>query len=132
VRVALRTAIIGVGAALCAVARAQGLPSTLEEALKLADQRGKVPVTREYHHGPFMAYFGPLYIAVLNGCMRTHPLRERLVFVVALDAQGKLVRVYSNQASPFMRCVEDQLVRDRFPRPPEAPYFAEFRVELPP
>jgi hypothetical protein len=30
-----------------------------------------------------------------------------------------------------MRCVEEQLARDRFPRPPVAPYFTEFRIEPP-
>jgi hypothetical protein len=130
--IARRIAIIGVGTALCVAAWAQGLPATLGEALHLAQQQYKAGATREYHRGPFMAYYGPLYAAVFNGCLRTHPLRERLVFVLALDAEGKLARVYSSQASPLMRCVEDQLARDRFPPPPVAPYFAEFRVELPP
>jgi hypothetical protein len=131
-QIAGRIGLVGAGAALCVAAWAQSLPSTLEEALQLAQQQYKTGPTREYNRGPFMAYYGPLYAGVFNGCMRTHPLRERVVFVLALDAEGKVARVYSSQASPLMRCVEDQLSRDRFPRPPVAPYFAEFRIELPP
>jgi hypothetical protein len=130
--VATRYILIVAAAAMCFAARAQALPATFEEALQLAQQRNKSAPTLEYHRGPFMAYFGPRYAAVFNDCMRTHPLRERLVFVLALDAEGKLARVYSNHASPLVRCAEDQLARDRFPRPPVAPYFTEFRIEMPP
>jgi hypothetical protein len=124
--------VLFVSAVVCGEALAQGLPGTFDEALKRAQEQYKNPsATREYNRGPFMGYFGPIYAAVFNGCIKTNPIREKFVFVLALDAEGKVARVYADRPTAIMRCVEEQLGRDRFPRPPVAPYFAEFRIEPP-
>jgi hypothetical protein len=127
---------VRISAALCAgaclatgSALSQGLPATFDEALGLAQKQDKDPTMRTFERGPFMADFSPRYSPAIAGCLRANPTLERLVFVLVVDAEGRLARVYGKESSAVMRCIEQKLAGATFPRPPSAPFVLELRID---
>jgi hypothetical protein len=103
----------------------QHLPATLTEAMTLGDQQEKGESTRDYHRATLMPYFGNKYSSIFKNCfdMVTKPDDRAFTFVAAIDSDGSVLRVYRSIETNIFHCMNDKLSKDRFPKPPVAPYF---------
>lgn len=112
----------------------QHLPATLNEAMKLGDQQEIAEATRDYHRTTLMPYFGNKYASVFKHCFDTisKPDDRAFTFVVTIDSDGRVLRVYRNLETNIFQCVNDKLIKDRFPKPPVAPYFLSIEMKFTP
>ena len=112
----------------------QRLPATLNEAMKLGDQQEAAEATRDYHRATLMPYFGNKYSSVFKRCFDTisKPDDRAFAFVVALDSDGRVLRVYRNLETNIFKCLNEKLIEDRFPKPPVAPYFLSIQMKFTP
>jgi len=110
------------------------LPATLNEAMKLGDQQEIGEVTRGYHRATLMPYFGNKYASIFKHCFDTisKPDDRAFTFVVAIDSDGRVLRVYRNLETNIFQCMNDKLIKDRFPKPPVAPYFLSIEMKFAP
>jgi len=108
------------------------LPTSLSEAKKLGDYQEKADISRDYHSSVLMPYFGRTYADVFKRCFDTisNPDDQAFDFVVAFDADGNVLRVYRNLETNVFQCINDDLVNDRFPKPPVAPYFLSIEMKF--
>ncbi len=112
----------------------QHLPATLNEAMTLGNQQEIAEATRDYHRATLMPYFGNKYASVFKHCFDTisKPDDRAFTFVVAIDSNGRVLRVYRNLETNIFQCVNDKLIKDRFPKPPVAPYFLSIEMKFTP
>lgn len=110
------------------------LPVTLSEAMTLGDQQEKGDSTRDYHRATLMPYFGNKYSSIFKNCFDTvsKPDDRAFTFVVAIDSDGRVLRVYRNLETNIFQCMNDKLIKDRFPKPPVAPYFLNIEMKFTP
>jgi len=110
------------------------LPSTLEEAKKIGDEHEHGEETRNYHLSTLMPYFGNKYAGIIKNCFDTITIPDTspFTFVVAIDAHGKVLRIYQDIETNIFRCMHASLINDNFPKPPVAPYFMSIDMEFTP
>ena len=116
------------------IASVETLPQSFEEAIASAKQDKNAQVNREYHSKVFMPFFDTKYITVINQCIARVAGTDKRAFsfVVALDKDGKVVRVYRDVETAVFLCLNRVLSKETFPRPPMAPYLAQFVIPAAP
>ena len=108
------------------------LPSTLNEAIALGRQQEDAEATRDYHRTTLMPYFGKKYANVFKHCFDTlsKPDDQAFTFVVAINPDGRVLRVYRNIETNIFLCMNEWLTQERFPPPPVAPYFLHIEMRF--
>lgn len=110
------------------------LPDSLSEAKKLGDKQEKAAATRDYHNKHLMPYFGNKYAGILKRCFDTisKPDDRAFTFVVAINSDGIVLRIYRDLETNIFQCMTDSLIKDQFPKPPVAPYFLNIEMKFTP
>ncbi len=106
-------------------ARTQSLADSYVEAQELGRRDEKDPLTIEYHRSTLLPLFSARYRAHLRDCQAALPQPDQtpFSFVAALDAEGKVLRLWSDRSAPVYSCLRGRLLFDRFPPPPRAPFY---------
>jgi hypothetical protein len=88
--------------------------------------------TRDYHRATLVPYFGKKYANIFRQCFDTVPKPDdrAFTFVIALDSEGRVLRVYRNLETNIFLCMNDRLVQERFPKPPISPYFLHIDMKF--
>ncbi|MGQ0587812.1 MAG: hypothetical protein ACT4PK_11535, partial [Gammaproteobacteria bacterium] len=108
------------------------LPETLEAAAKIGDAQENGENTRPYFRNQLMPVFGQGTATALPQCFKKldKPDASPLHFVVAIDARGRVQKVYRDKATNVFECLNESLQKAQFPPPPEAPYFLNMKLKF--
>jgi len=124
--------------ALCSVgaASAADLAASYQQAVVLSDAQDKAPATHDYLEKALLPYYQQKYGPVFQSCLSTvsHPDYGSFSFVVAIADDGHVLRIYEDRTTNIFRCALDTLKADRFPTPPESPFYLDIdmRFDVPP
>lgn len=90
-----------------------------------ADRQEKAELTSGYFNNTLLPDYAQRYGPVLKSCFATvvKPDSSPFSFVAALDADGRVTRLYRNGDTNISRCLLSTLEKDSFPAPPETPYY---------
>ena len=121
------TALLLLALAMAPLAHSQ-LPSLADsfvDAQELGRRDEKDPVTVEYHQSVLLPQFSARYRAHLRDCQAALPQPDQtpFSFVAAIDAEGKVTKLWSDRSPPVYSCVRGRLLFDRFAPPPRAPFY---------
>jgi hypothetical protein len=117
---------------------AANLPSSFKEAVALADKQEKDRdrATRIYDAIDLNDYYEKKYIPLFQSCLppslnsTEHPDISSVSFVAAIGADGRVLRLYTDRETSIFACVRPTLQKDRFPRPPFAPYYMHMTMNF--
>lgn len=112
----------------------QRLPDSLEEATKLASEQEGSKATSDYFTNSLLPYYANKYQGILNQCFATTPAPDShpFSFVVAINANGTVLRVYRDIETNIFKCINSKLATEHFPKPPVAPYFLHIEMTFAP
>jgi hypothetical protein len=101
------------------------LASSFKEAVALADAEDKDRALRIYSDIDLKDYYQQKYMPVFQSCLKStdHADTSPFSFVVAIGADGRVLRIYIDHETNIFACVRQTLQKDVFPRPPIAPYY---------
>ena len=101
------------------------LAESFVEAQELGRRDEKDPVTVDYHRTTLLPQFSASYRAHLRECQAALPQPDQtpFSFVAALDADGKVQKLWSDRSPPVFACLRGRLLFDRFTPPPRAPFY---------
>ena len=107
------------------VAAQTSLADSFVEAQELGRRDEKDPLTAEYHPSALLPQFSASYRAHLRECQAALPQPDQtpFSFVAAIDAEGKVLKLWSDRSPPVYACVRGRLLFDRFAPPPRAPFY---------
>ncbi len=107
------------------VAAQTSLADSFVEAQELGRRDEKDPLTAEYHRNALLPQFSESYRAHLRECQAALPQPDQtpFSFVAAIDAEGKVLKLWSDRSPPVYACVRGRLLFDRFAPPPRAPFY---------
>lgn len=113
---------------LCAlwmpIAGAAQPASSYVEAQELGRRDESDPATLDYHRNVLLPEFGTRYRTLLRECQAGLPEPDTtpFSFVVAIGADGRVLRLWSDRSPPVYSCLRGRLMFERFPAPPRAPF----------
>jgi hypothetical protein len=102
------------------------LAGSFKEAGALADAQDVTNrATRIYAAIDLKDYFQQKYMPIFQSCLRSteHPDMSTFSFVLAIGADGRVLRLYADHETNMFACVRPTLQKDDFPHPPFAPYY---------
>jgi hypothetical protein len=101
------------------------LASSFKEAAALGDAQDKNRATRIYAQIDLMSYYQEKYSPVFQSCLKSieRPDTAPFSFVVAIGADGRVLRLYTDHETSIFACVRPTLQKDEFPHPPASPYY---------
>ena len=101
------------------------LAESFVEAQELGRRDEKDPLTADYHRTVLLPQFSAAYRAHLRECQASLPQPDQtpFSFVVAIDGEGKVLKLWSDRSPPVYACVRGRLLFERFPPPPRAPFY---------
>ena len=104
---------------------ASGLARSFKEAAALADAEGNDRATRIYAAIDLNDYFEQKYGPIFESCLKStdHPDTSPLEFIMAIGADGRVLRLYIDHETNIYTCARQALEKGTFPRPPHAPYY---------
>ena len=105
---------------------------SFKEAVALADVEDKDRATRIYAKIDLTDYYQRKYFPVFQSCLKSteHPDTSTLSFVVAIGKDGRVLRLYTDHETNMLACVRPTLLKDEFPHPPTAPYYAHMTMNF--
>ena len=108
------------------------LASSFKEAVALADTEDKDRATRIYAEIDLKDYYQQKYMPVFQSCLKSteHPDASTFSFVVAIGANGRVLRLYADHETNMLACVRPTLLKDEFPHPPFAPYYMHITMNF--
>lgn len=111
---------------LTTTAMASGLPRSFKEAAELAAAEDKDRAIRIYAQIDLKDYYEQKYGPIFVSCLKStvHPDTSPFSFVVAIGADGRVLRLYIDHETNICACVRQTLEKDKFPHPPVAPLHA--------
>ena len=117
--------VLGVLALSPPLAAQTSLAESFVEAQELGRRDEKDPVTVDYHRATLLPQFSASYRAHLRDCQALQPQPDQtpFSFVAALDAEGKVLKLWSDRSPPVYACLRGRLLFDRFAQPPRAPFY---------
>ena len=88
------------------------LAESFVEAQELGRRDEKDPVTVDYHRGTLLPQFSASYRAHLRECQAALPQPDQtpFSFVAALDAEGKVLKLWSDRSPPVYSCLRGRLL----------------------
>lgn len=109
------------------------LAGSFKEAVALGDAQDKDRATRIYGQIDLMPYYQQKYSPVFQSCLKSteHPDTSPFSFVVAIGADGRVLRLYPDHETNIFACVRPVLQKDKFPHPPFAPYYMHVSMNFP-
>lgn len=109
------------------------LASSFKQAAALADAQDVQRTTQAYIHLDLMPYYQKKYSPVFQSCLAStdHPDTSSFSFVVAIAANGRILRLYIDHETNIFGCVRQTLLKDEFPRPPVSPYYMHVSMSFP-
>ena len=121
----MKAACVIFAAAVTAAAAQSLLADSYVEAQELGRRDETDPMTVDYHRNVLLPAFSARYRAHLRECQATLPQPDQtpFSFVAALDADGKVLRLWSDRSPPVYSCVRGRLLFERFAPPPRAPFY---------
>lgn len=110
---------------LTTCSNAGDLASSFKEAVALAKTEDKDRATRIYSETDLRGYYQQKDMPVFQSCLKStgHPDPSTFWFVVAIRADGHVLRLYWDHETNMLACVRPMLLKDEFPHPPFAPYY---------
>jgi hypothetical protein len=104
---------------------ASDLAGSFKEAVELAATEDKDRATRIYAEIDLRDYYKQKYFPVFQSCLKSteHADTSPFSFVVAIGADGRVLRLYTDHETSIFACVRPALQKDEFPHPPFAPYY---------
>ena len=101
------------------------LAGSFKDAVALADAQPTDRATRIYEKVDLIDYYQKTYLPIFQSCLKSteKPDTSSVSFVVAIAADGRVLRVYTDRESNVFACVQPTLLKDEFPHPPIAPYY---------
>jgi hypothetical protein len=121
----MKAACVIFAAAFTAAAAQSLLADSYVEAQELGRRDETDPITVDYHRQVLLPAFSARYRVHLRECQATLPQPDQtpFSFVAALDADGKVLRLWSDRSPPVYSCVRGRLLFERFAPPPRAPFY---------
>jgi hypothetical protein len=107
-------------------------PCSFEEAAALAEAQEQAVSTKEYFAGVLLPYYPEKYGPVLQSCFAKvpKPSNPSFAFVVAVGADGRVIRLYNNRETNIFLCIRGVLEREVFPTPPVVPYYLHIEMKF--
>jgi hypothetical protein len=106
---------------------ASDVARSFKEAVALARAKDKDRATRIYSQIDLHDYYEQKYSPIFASCLKStdHPDTSPFSFVVAIGADGRVLRLYIDHETNIYACVRQTLEKDEFPHPPSAsaPYY---------
>ena len=101
------------------------LVSSFKQAVALAEAQDKDRKTRIYADIDLKDYYHQKYPPVFVSCLKStdHADTSPFSFVVAIGADGRVLRLYTDHETNIFACVRQTLQKDEFPHPPVSPYY---------
>lgn len=101
------------------------LASSFEQATAFALAQGSDPAAQVYYKHDLMPYYQQKYLPLFQSCLEItgHPDTSSFSFVLALGAEGRVLRIYTDHETKVFACVRETLQSDEFPRPPLTPFY---------
>jgi len=111
---------------------ASGLARSFKEAAALAAAENKDRATRIYAAIDLKDYYEEKFGSVFVSCLKStdHPDTSPLEFIVAIGADGRVLRVYIDHETNIYACARQTLEKDKFPHPPHAPYYWHVKMSF--
>lgn len=108
------------------------LASSFKQAAALGDALEKERTTQAYIHLDLMPYYQQKYSPVFQSCLKStdHPDMSSFSFVVAIGTDGHVLRLYTDHETNMFACVRQNLQKDRFPPPPDSPYYMHISMSF--
>jgi hypothetical protein len=108
-----------------AFAQGPDLAASYVEAQQLGRRDESDPLTVDYHRNVLLPEFSARYKALLGACQSAlpHPDQTPFSFVVAVGAEGEVVRLWSDRSPPVYACIRGRLLFERFTPPPRVPFY---------
>ena len=107
------------------LAAQQSLADSYVEAQEFGRRDETDALTVTYHRDVLLPQFSARYRTHLRACQAALPEPDQtsFSFVAALDADGNILRLWSDRSAPVYACLRGKLLFDRFPPPPRAPFY---------
>jgi hypothetical protein len=101
------------------------LASSFKQAAALGDAQEKERTTQAYIHLDLMPYYQQKYSPVFQSCLAStdHPDTSPFSFIVAIGANGRVLRLYTDHETNIFVCARQTFQQDGFPHPPVSPYY---------
>ena len=117
---------------LTASSIAGDLAGSFKEAVALAKTQDKDRASRIYSEIDLKDYYEQKYFPVFQSCLRSiaHPDPSTFEFVVAIGADGRVQRLYTDHETNVLTCVRPTLLKEEFPHPPVAPYYQHMTMNF--
>jgi len=79
-----------------------------------------------------MPYYRQKYSPIFQSCLAStnHPDTLPFDFIVAIGADGRVLRLYTDHETNIFVCVRETLQKDKFPRPPVSPYYMHISMSF--
>lgn len=108
------------------------LAHSFKEAAALGDALEKERTTQAYIHLDLMPYFEKTDGPVFSSCMKSVERADLspFSFVVAIGADGRVLRLYSDRETNILACARQTLQKGEFPHPPIAPYYMHISMSF--
>lgn len=115
---------------LAASSMAADLAGSYKEAAVAADTQPKDREARIYESIDLNDYYQQKYGPVFESCLRSTHDMSPFSFVLAIGADGRVLRIYADHETNVFACVRPALQKGEFPHPPFAPYYEEFSMKF--
>jgi hypothetical protein len=102
------------------------LAGSFKQAAALADaQDVSDRAIRIYADIDLKDYYQQKYMPVFQSCLRSteHADTSTFSFVLAIRADGRVLRLYADRETNLFACVKPALQKGEFPHPPFDPYY---------
>lgn len=108
------------------------LAGSFKEAVALAKAEDKDRATRIYSEIDLKDYYQEKYMPIFQSCLKSteHPDTSPFAFVVAIGADGHVLRIYTDHETNILTCVRRTLEKDEFPHPPVSPYYQHISMSF--
>ena len=108
------------------------LAGSFKQAAALAGAQPTDRATRIYAELDLRDYYQQKYMPIFQLCLKSteHPDMSSFSFVLALGADGRVLRTYADHETNMFACVKPTLQKDEFPHPPFAPYYTQFTMNF--
>jgi hypothetical protein len=123
---------LGLLSFLVLAAFADDFPGTFQQARTLAEAQEQAAATKGYFAGVLLPYYAEKYGPVLQSCFANvrNPSSQSFAFVVAIGADGRMVRLYNDHQTNVFLCLRSALQRELFPMPPVVPYYLHIEMQF--
>ena len=109
------------------------LAGSFKQAAALADAQDVTDrAIRIYAEIDLKDYYQQKYGPVFQSCLKSteHPDMSTFSFVMAIGADGRVLRLYVDHETNIFACVRPTLQKGEFPHPPFAPYYTHFTMNF--